>query len=197
MKVLCEQEVQNRFAERALIVRPGLIVGPYDTTDRFTYWPVRMRRGGDVLVPHLKDQPVQIIDVRDLVEWCLRLLEGRASGVFNATGPWPPYQLDKVLEICAAGTPARLVWVDPKFLEEQEVRPWADLPLVVGLDGSGMGMLQIDVSKAIAAGLTFRPLLDTVRDTADWAATRGAEYQLKAGLNQEKESELLTMWRQA
>lgn len=194
LKALCEREVQARFGERALIVRPGLIVGPNDHTDRFSYWPIRMQRGGKALVPDLKDQPVQIIDVRDLCEWCVRLLEAKAVGAYYATGPASPLRAEEMFLQSAAGTSAELVWVSPNFLEEQKVQPWSDLPLVISFDGSSQGMLQIDVSKAINAGLDFRPLAETVRDIVVWHETRGHEYVLKAGLAAEREAELLAAW---
>lgn len=194
LKVLCERAVQETFGDRALIVRPGLIVGPNDHTDRFSYWPIRMRRGGKALVPDLKDQPVQIIDVRDLCEWCVRLLETKATGAYFATGPASPLRAEDMFRESAAQTSAELVWVSPEFLDEQKVQPWSDLPLIISFDGSSHGMLQIDISKAIKAGLTFRPLAKTVRDIVAWNETRGSDYVLKAGLTAEREAELLTAW---
>ena len=191
LKVQCEHEVLTRFGSRALIVRPGLIVGRYDFTDRFTYWPMRMRRGGDVLVPDLKDQPVQIIDVRDLCEWCLRLLEREAEGTYFATGPAEPFSLGDFLTACAEGTNANLVWTSAELLQANEVQPWSELPLVVGLDGSGRGMLQVNVDRAVAAGLTFRPLQATIQDTVLWADTRSPDYSWRAGLSAQREHELL------
>jgi 2'-hydroxyisoflavone reductase len=196
LKVLCEQAVQEAFGDRAIVVRPGLIVGPYDNSDRFTYWPARMTRGGDVLVPNFKDQPVQIIDVRDLAEWCLRLFEDQVSGVFNATAPAKPYRFEEVMAACVAGTSARLVWVDGPFLEKNKIEPWSDLPLLVGYDGSGVGLNQMDISRALATGLQLRPLEEIVSDAREWAASRPADHSWKAGLSPDREASLLTSWRQ-
>ena len=194
LKVLCEEVVQKEIGEKALIVRPGLIIGPVDYTDRFTYWPVRMSEGGDVLVPDLKSQPVQMIDARDLANFCLDCLEQKISGTFNATGPLPPYSLEEMLTACTEGTDANLVWVDPEFLTKHEVKPWADLPMVVDFGGASDGMLHIDVSKATGAGLKQRPLAETINDTREWALARPADYVLKAGLTREREAEILAAW---
>jgi len=191
LKALCEQAVQRVHGERAIIVRPGLIVGPHDYSDRFTYWPVRMGRGGEVLVPDVKDQPVQIIDVRDLARWSLELLEKEIAGVFNATGPAPPYCLQEVLTACAGNTSAELVWVNGEFLKKHEVQPWMDLPLALEYDGSANGLCQIDVTRAITAGLSFRPLAETIRDTREWALAREHGHQWRAGLSEEREKALL------
>jgi 2'-hydroxyisoflavone reductase len=195
LKVLCEQTVLDTLQERAIVVRPGLIVGPLDYTDRFTYWPVRMAKGGDVLVPAIKNQPVQVIDVRDLADWCVTLLEQGSSGVFNATGPQEPYSMEQFLTATAEGTEANLVWVSSEFLTKNGVHPWSDLPLALDYEGTSNGMLHVDVSKAIHAGLKFRSFAETVRETRAWALSRPADYQLKAGLTSERESELLKLWR--
>ena len=194
LKVLCENVVKEEIGERALIVRPGLIIGPIDYTDRFTYWPVRMSQGGDVLVPDLKNQPVQMIDARDLANFCLDCLEKKMSGTFNATGPLKPYTLEEMLTSCAEGTDANLVWVDPEFLTKHEVKPWADLPMVVDFSGHSDGMLHIDVSKAVSAGLKQRSLAETVQDTRAWALARPSDYVLKAGLARDRECEILEAW---
>lgn len=193
LKVLCELAVQEEFGDRALIIRPGLIVGPDDKTDRFTYWPVRMSDGGDVLVPDRKDQPSQFIDVRDLAEWTITMIESGASGVFNATGPASPYALGDVLESCKreSGDVANLVWVSPTFLEENEVKTWSELPFVLPFDGSGDGFGQIDISRALGRGLSFRALDETVRDTLNWYRNSRPAGPLKAGMTRERESELL------
>ena len=194
LKVLCEEVVAKNVGDRSTIVRPGLIIGPSDYTDRFSYWPIRMAEGGDVLVPDIKDQPIQAIDARDLGEWCLYLLENKILGTYSATAPYPPLTFEGMMNECAAGTDANLVWVSREFLEENEVKPWADLPMVLAFDGSSNGMLQIDTSKAKAHGLKTRTLSDTIRDLRAWAATRGTDYVLKAGLSRAKESELLLAW---
>ncbi len=194
LKVLCEQQVTQASGPRALIVRPGLIVGPHDPTGRFTYWPLRMSRGGEVLAPDVKSQPVQVIDVRDLSAWCLDLLERGQAGIYNATGPQQPYSFEQVMQACAEGTDVRLIWVDTGFLKQHEVEPWSDLPLALPYDGSWNGMSQIDVSRALAAGLKLRPLAETIRDTREWAISLPAAQPPAAGLSSEREAELLAAW---
>lgn len=192
LKALCEAVVLDVFGERATNVRPGLIVGPHDPTDRFTYWPARMLRGCDVLVSDRKLQPVQVIDVRDLANWCIKLIEDGVSGTFNATGPTRPYTLEEALvRIQMATNPAaRLAWTDTRILDERKVEPWSDLPLVLPYDGSMDGMGSADVSRAVASGLRFRPIEDTARDTLAWWRDEG-EPELKAGLSAEREREIL------
>ncbi len=194
LKVLCEERVRHAFGNRALIVRPGWVVGPHDTTDRFTHWPLRMARGGDVLVPDVKDQPLQFIDARDLGEWCLGLLERRVTGTFNATGPETPYSLEQVLTACAVGTDAKLIWADPDFLVKNDVQPSRDFPFVLGYDGASYGMTQIDNSKAKKAGLKFRPLAESIKDTLAWAQTLPADHKWPVGLPADREAELLKAW---
>jgi 2'-hydroxyisoflavone reductase len=193
LKVLCEQVVQAAYGDGALIIRPGLIVGPRDRTDRFTYWPVRIADGGPVLVPSRLDQPSQFIDVRDLAEWTVRMVEQKANGVYNATGPETPYTFGHVLERCKAvsGSSAHLVPVNGWLLEEHKVEPWADLPLVLPLDGSGDSMGRAVVSRAVEKGLTFRPLDTTIKDTLQWFRTERPEAPLKAGMSREKEAQVL------
>lgn len=197
LKALCENVVKEGFPEGALIIRPGLIVGPNDPTDRFTYWPLRMARGGDVLVPDRKEQPCQIIDVRDLADWTVDMVEKQATGTFNGTGPQEPYTIGEVIEKChsVAGEGSKLVWVDPQFLAEKEVEPWSDLPFVLPYDGSGDFMSRVDVSRAVAEGLTFTSLEDTIRATMEWARQEGLGEELKAGLAPDRERELLNAWK--
>ena len=193
-KALCEQVIENELPGRTLNIRPGLIVGPYDPSDRFTYWPVRLKRGGTVLAPGNPDAPVQIIDVRDLAEWTIRMIEHQQIGIFNATGPEIPLNMRQVLETClqVAGIPAELVWVDDEFLLGQGVAPFTDLPL--WLPGPAAAMMQISIAKALNAGLTFRPLEETVADTLAWDNTRTSDTQQENGVSAERESELLALW---
>jgi len=194
LKVLCEQVVQTVYPTQALIVRPGLIVGPHDPTDRFSYWPVRIQRGGTVLAPAAPDQPVQVIDARDLAIWILKGVEEQMTGIFNATGLSVPF--GHVLEVCqqAANSVAHIEWVDPAFLLDQGVQPWSELPLWLGADGTGI--MQTDINRAVEAGLTFRPLVETVADTLGWAATRSPDREWRAGLTPERESALLAAWKE-
>jgi 2'-hydroxyisoflavone reductase len=189
LKALCEEAVRDAFDGPSLRVRAGLIVGPHDPTGRFTYWPHRIERGGDVLAPGSPDRPIQVIDVRDLAEWILRMAEVREGGVFNATGPEAPLTFGELLETSrdVSGSTAELTWVDDAFLLEREVGEWMELPLWLP---SEPGLFEADVTRALRAGLTFRPVEDTVRATLDLAVTTA-----DAGLAPARERELLDEWR--
>ena len=195
LKALCEQAVQNVFPGQSLVIRPGLIVGPHDPTDRFTYWPVRVARGGQVLAPEKPSVPIQIIDVRDLSEFVIKLVEAKATGVYNATGPEYELRLGTLLAACktVSGSDAGFSWAPVDFLAEHKVEPWSDLPVWIPDTPADAGFSRIDVSKAIAAGLTFRPLDDTIRATLDWAQTRPADHAWRAGLTPQREQELLRL----
>jgi 2'-hydroxyisoflavone reductase len=195
LKVLCEKAVEAEFPHQALIIRPGLIVGPYDPTDRFTYWPVRAARGGEVLAPEKPGVPVQIIDGRDLAEFTLKLIDQKVTGAFNATGPDYDLTLGAMLETCkqVSGSDANFRWASVEFLSQNNVAPWSDMPVWVPDTPEEAGFSKVDVSRAIAAGLTFRPLAETVHDTLEWEKTRPAEYEWRAGLKPEREAELLKM----
>jgi 2'-hydroxyisoflavone reductase len=192
LKALSEQVAQEVYGDRATIVRPGLIVGPWDPTGRFTYWPARVAAGGSVLAPEPREQPVQVIDGRDLAEFCVRLVEDGTGGVFNATGPAEPLMLEQVLEECrrVAASGAELVWVPADWLSEHEVAPWMELPLWLPGDEYA-GFQRIDVSRALAAGLRFRPLAETIADTLAWVRAGDAPTDAPAGLARDKERELL------
>jgi 2'-hydroxyisoflavone reductase len=180
LKALAEAEVEGVFGERALIVRPGLIVGPHDPTGRFTYWARRLARGGEILAPGPPERLAQFVDVRDLAEWILNAVEQGVSGTFNATNEgvaWGELLAD-----------ADVTWVSDEFLQEHEVGPWMELPLWLP-DPEWAGMHATDVSRAIGAGLRFRPLEDTVSGAATAPAAEGV------GLTPEREAELLTAWR--
>ena len=192
LKVACERVVENAYPGRSLIIRPGLIVGPYDPTDRFSYWPVRLHRGGQAVAPAPQNAPVQIIDVRDLADWTIQRMEEGDTGVYNATGPENPMTMLDMLEQCrtAVGPDAELRWLDAEELLAAGVEPWTDLPL--WLPGDEMaGLLAIDVSRALASGLTFRPMIETARDTLLWAQTRPDDHEWRAGLSAEREQALL------
>ena len=198
LKALSEREVEKAFPGRATIVRPGLIVGPGDTSDRFTYWPVRMRRGGEVLAPGAPTDPVQIIDVRDLAEFIVRCAENETYGTFNATGPSGRLSMAEMLGGIrgAMVTDARLVWADTPFLQAQKVRPWGDMPVWIPPIGPTAGFTQRSIARAVAAGLTFRPLADTTRDTLAYYDKQPAERQaqLRAGIAEAREKEVLAAW---
>jgi 2'-hydroxyisoflavone reductase len=193
LKALCEKVVQEIYGERALMIRPGLIVGPHDPTDRFTYWPVRVARGGDVLAPQKPEATTQIIDVRDLSDFIIKLIEENASGVYNATGPEYELTMGKLLDVSkqVSGSDADFKWASVEFLNQNKVEAWSDMPAWIPDDEEGVGFARIDISKAIQAGLTFRPLEETVRDTLEWAKTRPADYGWRAGLKAEREAEVL------
>lgn len=199
LKASCEEAVLRRLPERTLIVRPGLIVGPHDPSDRFTYWPARISRGGEVLAPEPQEAPVQFIDVRDLAAWTVSMVEARRTGVFNAAGPAGRRPLRALLEACrsALGSDARLTWADEAFLVRQRVGGWVEMPLWIPDSGDYKpftGMMRVNNELALAAGLRFRPLEETLRDTAAWHAKRPEPLQLKAGLTPEREAELLEAW---
>ncbi len=196
LKALCEKTARDIFGdERALIIRPGLIVGPNDPTDRFTYWPVRVARGGEVLAPEKPNVPVQIVDVRDLSEFIIKMIEEKASGIYNATGPDYELSLGAMLEACkeVSGSDATFTWAAVDFLKQNNVAEWSDMPVWIPDNAESAGFSRVDVSKAIKAGLKFRALSDTVRDTIAWANTRPADHEWRAGLKPEREQELLKL----
>jgi 2'-hydroxyisoflavone reductase len=190
LKVLCEREAERALPGRVLVVRAGLIVGPYDPTGRFTYWVHRIAGGGDVLVPEPRDQHVQLVHARDLANWILELAEQRRTGVFNATGPAEPLTMEQLVEAIReeTGSDARPIWVDEGSLVERGVEAWSDLPLWLapGTNPETANFLAVDVSRALAAGLRFRPLAETIRDTLEQAETSPA-----AGLDPARERALL------
>jgi 2'-hydroxyisoflavone reductase len=195
LKVLCEQTVESIMPGRTLNIRPGIIVGPHDPSDRFTYWTHRIGRGGEALAPGSGQKPVQIIDVRDLASWTIALIESKVTGIYNATGPKDRLTMLSLLETCgtALERETTITWVDEDFLIAAGVEPWMDLPLWIAGDEDS-GMLAVSVKKAIGAGLTFRSLEETIRDTYHWAESRPADYQWRAGLAPDQEQELLALW---
>jgi 2'-hydroxyisoflavone reductase len=193
LKAACEEVVRELFPESHTNVRAGLLVGPHDGSGRFTYWPVRGALGGEVLAPGIPERLTQFIDVRDIGAWMVDAGERGLSGTFNVTGK--PMPLGAVLEACGISEP---VWIDESFLLEQGVGPWMELPLWVPAEANPF--LQMDVETAIAAGLSFRPLEETVRDTLAWAQSEGAGLVTEtpygtAGLDAAREAELLDAWR--
>ena len=197
MKARCEAINTEAFGEGAINVRPGLIVGPGDNTDRWTYWPVRVARGGEVLAPNAPSDPVQNIDARDLSEWIVRLVESPGTGgTYNATGEVQTFgtMLDEIR--AALGSDAAFTWVSTEFMAEQGVRSWPHMTNWVPPVGESIGMNQVSVAAAVQAGLTFRPLGDTARDTVEWWNTLPEERraQMRAGLPADREAEVLAAW---
>ena len=197
MKTLSEDIVHAAFPGRTTVVRPGLIVGPGDPTDRFTYWPVRLADGGEVLAPGNPDHANQVIDQRDLTEWIVRLAETGTTGDFNGTGPGDRLSMGSMLDQIggAVGGDHELTWIDEAFLEAQNVAPWSDLPAWI----PGDPLMFVDVRDAVAAGLTYRPLGVTARDTLAWDQGRPAEDRENRafGMSREREREVLAAWHAA
>lgn len=195
LKALCERAAETSMPGRVLNVRAGLIVGPHDPTDRFTYWPVRVARGGEVLAPDAPSCPAQFIDARDLADWIVRMAEARKGGVYNATGPAAPYTLGELLETCrdVSGSDARFTWAGEAFLQEQEVAPFVEMPQWT--PAAAAGMQQVNIAKALGDDLTVRPVAETVADTLAWARERPEGYEMRAGLAPERERALLDAWR--
>ncbi len=198
LKALCEQAAERAMPGRVLHIRPGLIVGPHDPTDRFTYWPHRITQGGDVLAPGRPERLVQFIDARDLASWTIRMVEAKQTGIYNATGPDYPLTMGQVLEECRhqSGSDARLIWVDEKRLLAAGASPWMEVPLwIPETDPDSAGFAAVNCHKAFAAGLTFRPLAETVRDTLAWDAARPADVERRAGMKPEREAHYLRVCR--
>jgi 2'-hydroxyisoflavone reductase len=198
LKVQSEQETEKWFPGKSLIIRPGLIVGPGDESDRFTYWPVRLERGGEILAPGDGKDPVQFIDARDLAEWTIRMVEQGTTGVFNATGPKSKLTMAEMLNGIKKATKSesQFTWADADFLAAQKVSPWSDMPVWVPARGDSKGFAEINVNKALSKGLTFRAVPDTTQATLDWFHKQPAERQAKlhAGLTAEREAGVLAAW---
>ena len=196
LKALCETVVRSTFRHRASIVRPGLVAGPYDPTDRFTYWPVRVDAGGDILAPVSPAEPVQYIDVRDLAAFCIHVLEGDDAGTYNCATPRDTLTFGDLLDACvrASSSEVNFVWADAAFLRDHEVAPWSDLPVWTPADEPHRAIQRANSARALVRGLNVRPLLETVRDTLAWARAAGkARGTLTAGLTPEREAELLRL----
>ncbi len=196
LKAGCERAVTARLGDRALVVRPGLVAGPHDPTGRFSYWPRRLARGGEVLAPGDPGAPVQFIDARDLGDWVVRMAAAGATGTYNGVGPAGRLTLGQLLATCAAvaDADATLTWVDAAFLAGQGVVPWTDLPL--WLPDDRRGMTSVDASSARAAGLTYRSVEDTARATLRWDA--GQPLRADApGLDPQRERDVLAAWHAA
>ena len=194
LKALCEQAADEVMPGRVLVVRPGLIVGPYDYTDRFTYWIARVARGGEVLAPGRPERHVQFIDARDQGEWLVKMIEDRRTGIYNCNGMPGALTMRRLLEECKAVSvsDASFTWVDEDFLLREQVAAWSELPLWLPESEETLrGFMFASPNKAIEAGLTFRSVTDTVADTLTWWRTTETE-ELKAGLHAEKERLLLS-----
>jgi 2'-hydroxyisoflavone reductase len=196
-KAQCEQVVQSGMAGRALIVRPGLMVGPHDETDRFSYWPYRIAQGGEVLAPGRPERPIQFIDVRDTAAWILNQAEGQQNGVFNVVSPDGWMTMGRLLDTCVKviQSNAELKWVPEDFLMENSVGEWIEMPLwLTESDPTIAGFLRVDVSRALAAGLKLRPIEDTIRDTLAYVKTWPHDRIWQAGLNHAREKDLLNIF---
>lgn len=193
-KAMAERIAEAAFPGRTTIIRPGFIVGPGDPTDRFTYWPVRIDRGGEVLAPGDGSDPVQIIDVRDLTEWIVRLAENGTAGRFNGVGIAAPMSMAEMVHGIRAVTnaPVDFTWVPIPFLKDQNVQPYSDMPIWIPNDP----LSRVDNSHALQSGLTYRPLAVTAADTLGWHRTRpqAQRNSLRIGIEPEREQAVLAAW---
>lgn len=196
LKVLCENVVREVYPDNHLIVRPGIIAGPYDPTDRFTYWVMRIAQGGEVLAPEPKDQPVQVIDAWDLADWLVGMIEQGETGTYNTVGPAEPITMQDMLETIreAVGSEATFTWASVDFLRHEGVGG-GELPFWM-LGEESTGGFQTDSSKAREHGLTLRPIAETARDTLAWAEQRPADHEWRSGLRPDQEGQLLALWHE-
>ncbi|MCM3763651.1 NAD-dependent epimerase/dehydratase family protein [Neobacillus niacini] len=199
LKVLCEAEAEKQWPGCVLQVRAGQLVGAFDYADRLPYWVQRVAQGGKVLVPGRPNRPVQLIDVKDIAAWVFDMAERRKAGTFNVTGPDEKITMEKLLNTCMneANSKCEWVWVDEAFLKDHKVQPWTDMPLWIPehypLEGETepwRGSFSINIEKAVDAGLSFRPLEETIREVYGWMQTRN-ESSLNAGISRERELEIL------
>ncbi len=205
LKALCERAVESAMPERALVVRSGLIVGPYDQTGRLICWIRRVKEGGEVLAPGTPERRVQLIRARDMANWIIRMIESARTGIYNVTGPASQLTMGELLQTCreASGSNAEFTWIDEDFLDELKVAPFSEMPL--WLPGNLNGLLSLDIGKAIAVGLSFQPLLETFVETMDWDRERllsggkkperlASGAPTHAGISREREREILNAW---
>jgi len=200
LKALSEQAAEAAMPGRVANIRPGLIIGPGDMTGRFTHWPTRLAEGGDVLCPGDGATPVQYIDGRDLADWIVHLIEKNTTGVFNALGPEKQITMKEVITECntALGNKANPVWVDWKFLEKNEVMPWAEMPMWIPNVGEDAGFGTTSNARALKAGLKFRPIADSGKDVLAWLDTLPEDQKKRArssGIKREREDKLLADWK--
>jgi 2'-hydroxyisoflavone reductase len=205
LKALCEQAAEEVMPGRVLSLRAGLIVGPYDYTGRFPYWVNRIAEGGEVLAPGKPEQPVQVIDVRDLAEWNIRMSENHQVGIYNATGPDYLLTMGQMLETCktVSCSDATFTWVNQKFLAQEAVSPWQDMPLWLPEGEEFDSFMRINCAKAMNDGLSFQPLEATVSTTLEWINNANDQSKLgersldiRAGISRSREIDLLERWRQ-
>ncbi|MCA1594506.1 MAG: SDR family oxidoreductase [Acidobacteria bacterium] len=200
LKALCEQAAEAEMPGRVMNVRAGLIVGPHDYSDRFTYWMRRIARGGEILVPDIPERQVQMIDVRDLADWLVHTSESRQAGTFNATGPDYLLTMRSMLEVCreVSGSDAQFTWVGEQFLLDAGVGPWGEMPLWIPYlteeDQATRHFQSVSCAHAVASGLKFRPISETIQDTLTWDNTRPKDEPLIAGITPEREADLLRDW---
>ncbi|MEP7145930.1 MAG: NAD-dependent epimerase/dehydratase family protein [bacterium] len=195
LKVLCENAVTDIYNDRALNIRPGLIVGENDPSDRFTYWVHRISDGGKVFAPDGRDSNVQFIDVKDLADWTIKMAEEKNSGVYNATGPDYELTFGNFIKACQEVTKKKseIIWAGEQFITDENVSGWTDLPMWISQEEEGVN--NINISKAVKDGLKFRPIKETITDTLKFDKTR-KNYVLRAGLKPERESQLIKKWEE-
>jgi 2'-hydroxyisoflavone reductase len=198
LKALCEQAAEEVLPNRVLVIRPGLIVGSYDYTDRFTYWVVRVAQGGEVLAPGRPERYVQFIDVKDLAEWTMKMIERQQTGVYNANGLPGSLTMENVLEGCksVSDSGASFTWVSEDFLQQENVAPWSEMPLWLRDEEALKGFMFVNCDKAVLSGLNFRPLNDTIKETLNWYEANRRTEPLRAGIDRDKEQRLLAKWHQ-
>ncbi|AST91510.1 NAD-dependent dehydratase [Sutcliffiella cohnii] len=199
LKARCEQTAEQNLPNKTFSIRAGLLVGPHDYTDRFTYWVERIQKGGKVFVPGRKDRPLQWIDARDLASWIVKKVDEKVTGVYNVTGPAEMLTMENFLKACieVTNSSSQLIWADEQFVTQKEIAPWSQLPLWIpettplpGQKEPWIGTFTININKALHLGLTFRPIEETVHDTLQWDLTRGSRKKT-AGLTLQLEKELL------
>jgi 2'-hydroxyisoflavone reductase len=205
LKALCEQAVQKIYGERAMVIRPGLIVGPDDNTDRFTYWPARAARGGEFIAPGAPGDPFQVIDVRDLAAFTINAIEGGVGGTYNLVSDVNKFRFGELTDACVAAakrqakpaSPPRAIYLPTEFLEEQKVEPWSEMPVWLPAKGDEAAFAGTSNAAARAKGLTITPIRKTVDDTLAWHLARPAEERekLKSGIAPDKEATVLAAWK--
>ena len=199
-KAQCEKAAEAAMPGRVANLRPGLIVGPGDPTGRFSHWPTRMADGGEVLCPGDGSTPTQWIDARDLAAWIVHVIEAGTVGTFNALGPAKRVTMKATLDDVnhAAGDKATLVWVDAAFLDKHDVSEWGDMPMWIDNKGDMLGFGTLSNARAVAAGLTFRPVAETARDTLAWLQTLPDDERAKlrsSGIARDKEAKVIAAWK--